>query len=61
MEKFAEDFIQPIMRGDAYDIEITDIDLINYQKESNQMWLYWLSLKYERKNESSQRIGPILS
>ena len=35
VEKFAEDFIQPIMRGDAYDIEITDIDLIiNYQKKN---------------------------
>ena len=35
VKKFAEEFIQPIMRGDAYDIEITDIDLmVNYQKKN---------------------------
>ncbi len=35
VKKFAEDFIQPIMRGEAYDIEITDIDLmVNYQNEN---------------------------
>ena len=35
VEKFTEEFIQPIMRGDAYDIEIRDIDTIeNYQKKN---------------------------
>ena len=57
--KFAEDFVQPIMRGEAYDISIGEIQLVTEYQRNNPIKCVFDSKETRDRNGCHDRVSFI--